>query len=163
VDIADLSAVWVWAEFYQDDLPGLKKGMPVFISSSSYPGEEVKGKISLIDPFMNEASRTGRVRIDVENTAMKLRPDMYVDVTISIDMGESLAVPASGVLPTGKRNIVFVNKEEGKLEPRYIELGRKFGDYYELRSGLSEGDHLVTSANFLIDAEAKLQGALRSW
>jgi Cu(I)/Ag(I) efflux system membrane fusion protein len=163
VDIADLSVVWVWAEFYQDDLPGLKKGMPVVISSSSYPGEELKGTISLIDPFMNEASRTGRVRIDVDNAGMKLRPDMYVDVIVSLDMGESLAVPASGVLPTGRHNVVFIKKEEGKLEPRYIELGRKFGDYYELHSGLEAGDQLVTSANFLIDAEAKIQGALRSW
>ena len=163
VDIADLSAVWVWAEFYQDELPMLKPGLPVSISTSSQPGTELKGKIALINPFINEVSRTGRVRIDVENPGMKLRPDMYVDVTLNMEMGEALAIPASAVLPTGKHNVVFVEKGEGKLEPRFVELGRKFGDAYELRSGVKSGERVVTSANFLIDAEAKVQGALRSW
>ena len=163
VDIADLSVVWVWAEFYQDELPMLKKGLPIVLSTSSYPGEEFKANISVIDPFINEISRTGRVRIDVQNPDLKLRPDMYVDVSLTMDTGEGLAVPVSGVLPTGKHNVVFVKKGEGKLEPRFVEVGRKFGDYYELRSGLKEGEQVVTSANFLIDAEAKVQGALKSW
>jgi Cu(I)/Ag(I) efflux system membrane fusion protein len=163
VDIADLSVVWVWAEFYQDELPMLKKGLPMVISSSSYPGAEFKGTISVVDPFMNEAARTGRVRIDVENPEMRLRPDMYVDVNLTMDMGAGLAVPVSAVLPTGKHNIVFVDKQQGKLEPRFIELGRQYGDYYEVQSGLKEGERVVTSANFLIDAEAKVQGALKSW
>jgi len=163
VDIADLSVVWVWAEFYQDELPMLKKGLPMVMSTSSYPGEEFKGKISVIDPFINDVSRTGRVRIDAENADMKLRPDMYVDVNLTMDMGEGPAVPVSAVLPTGQRNIVFVDKGEGKLEPRFVDLGRKYGDVYEIKSGLKEGERVVTSANFLIDAEAKVQGALRSW
>lgn len=163
VDIADLSVVWVWAQFYQDELPMLKKGLPVSITTSSYPGEKLEGKISVIDPFINDAMRTGRVRIDVENADMKLRPDMYVDVELTMDMGEGVAVPVPAVLPTGKHNIVFVDKGEGKLEPRFIELGRKYGDYYEVKSGLKETERVVTSANFLIDAEAKVQGALKSW
>ncbi len=163
VDIADLSVVWVWAQFYQDELPMLKKGLPVTISSSSYPGEKLAGKISLIDPFINDAMRTGRVRIDVENAELKLRPDMYVDVDLAMDMGEGVAVPVGAVLPTGKHNIIFVDKGGGKLEPRFIEIGRKFGDYYEVKSGLTEKERVVTSANFLIDAEAKVQGALKSF
>ena len=163
VDIADLSVVWVWAQFYQDELPMLKKDLPITITSSSYPGEKFRGKISVVDPFISDATRTGRVRIDVENPDFKLRPDMYVDVELAMDMGEGIAVPFSAVLPTGNHNIVFVDKGEGKLEPRYIELGRKYGDDYEVESGLTEGDRVVTSANFLIDAEAKVQGALKSW
>ena len=163
VDIADLSVVWVWAQFYQDELPMLKKGLPVTITSSSYPGEKLEGKISVIDPFINDAMRTGRVRIDVENAELKLRPEMYVDVELTMDMGEGVAVPVPAVLPTGKHNIVFVDKGEGKLEPRFIELGRKYGDYYEVKSGLKETERVVTSGNFLIDAEAKVQGALKSW
>ena len=108
VDVADLSAVWVWAEFYQDELPMLKKGLPVSISSSSYPGAKFDGEISVIDPFMNETMRTGRVRIDVKNDDFKLHPNMYVDAEVTMDMGESVAVPVSAVLPTGKHNIVFV-------------------------------------------------------
>jgi membrane fusion protein, copper/silver efflux system len=163
VDIADLSVVWVWAQFYQDELPMLKKGLPVTITTSSYLGEKLNGKISVIDPFINDAMRTGRVRIDVENPDLKLRPDMYVDVDLTMDMGEGVAVPVPAVLPTGKHNIVFVDKGEGKLEPRFIELGRKYGDFYEVKSGLKETERVVTSANFLIDAEAKVQGALKSW
>jgi membrane fusion protein, copper/silver efflux system len=163
VDIADLSVVWVWAQFYQDELPMLKKDLPIVITTSSYPGEKFNGKISVVDPFINDATRTGRVRIDVENPDLKLRPDMYVDVELTMDMGEGVAVPFSAVLPTGKHNIVFVDKGEGKLEPRYVELGRKYGDFYEMKSGVKEGERVVTSANFLIDAEAKVQGALKSW
>jgi len=103
------------------------------------------------------------VRIDVENPDLKFRPNMYVDVDLTMDMGEGVAVPVSAVLPTGKHNIVFVDKGEGKLEPRFIELGRKYGDFYEVKSGLNETERVVTSANFLIDAEAKVQGALKSW
>jgi Cu(I)/Ag(I) efflux system membrane fusion protein len=163
VDIADLSVVWVWAQFYQDELPMLKKGLPITITTSSYPGEKFDGKISVVDPFINDSLRTGRVRIDVENADFKLRPDMYVDVELTMDMGEGIAVPFNAVLPTGKHNIVFVDKGGGKLEPRYVELGRKYGDFYEVKSGLSESERVVTSANFLIDAEAKVQGALKSW
>jgi Cu(I)/Ag(I) efflux system membrane fusion protein len=163
VDVADLSVVWVWAEFYQDELPMLKKGLPVAVSSSSYPGEKFEGEISVIDPFMNETMRTGRVRIDVKNYDFKLRPNMYVDAEVTMDMGESIAVPVNAVLPTGKHNIVFVSKGHGRLEPRYVEIGRRYGDFYEANSGLKEGEQVVTSANFLIDAEAKVQGALKSW
>lgn len=163
IDVADLSVVWVWAQFYENEIPLLKKDLPVTISTAAYPGEIFKGKISIIDPFINDASRTARVRIDVENSDFRLRPDMYVNVELKLDMGEGLAVPVSAVLPTGLRNIAFVDKGEGRLEPRYLELGRKYGDVYEIRSGLKEGERVVTSANFLIDAEAKVQGALKSW
>jgi Cu(I)/Ag(I) efflux system membrane fusion protein len=163
VDIADLSVVWVWAQFYQDELPMLKKGQLIAITTSSYPGEKFDGKISVIDPFINDVLRMGRVRIDVENSGLKLRPDMYVDAALTMEMGAGLAVPVPAVLPTGLHNIVFIDKGEGKLEPRYIELGGKYGDFYEVKSGLKEGERVVTSANFLIDAEAKVQGILKSW
>ena len=161
--VTDLSVMWVWAQFYQDEIPMLTTGLPISISTSSYPGETFNGKISLIDPFINDALRTGRVRIDVDNSDFKLRPGMYVDAALTMDMGEGLAVPADAVLPTGEHNIVFVDKGEGKLQPRYVELGRKYGDSYEVKSGISENERVVTSANFLIDAEAKVQGALKSW
>ena len=88
---------------------------------------------------------------------------MYVNVELKLDMGEGLAIPVSAVMPTGQRNLAFVDKGEGKLQPRFAELGHKYGDFYEVRSGLKEGERVVTSANFLIDAEAKVQGALKSW
>src|SRR5262249_25862015 len=111
----------------------------------------------------NDASRTARVRVDVDNPDFKLRPEMYVNVELNLEMGQGLAVPVSAILPTGQRNIAFVDKGGGKLEPRFIELGRKYGDIYEIKSGLAETERVVNSANFLIDAEAKVQGALKSW
>lgn len=163
VNIADLSVVWVWAQFYENELAMLKRGLHVTITTSAFPGETFQGKISVIDPFLDNASHTGRVRIDVDNPGLKLRPEMYVNAELKLDRGEGLAVPVPAVLPTGRRNIVFVGKGEGKLEPRFVELGRKFGDFYEILSGLKENERVVTSANFLIDAEAKVQGALKSW
>jgi Cu(I)/Ag(I) efflux system membrane fusion protein len=163
VDIVDLSVVWVWAQFYQEDLSMLTNGLPVIITTFSYPGEKVDGKISIVDPFINDATRTVRVRIEVNNPGLKLRPDMYVDVELSMDMGEGLAVPVGAVLPTGLHNVAFVDEGDGKLEPRYIELGREYGDFYEVKAGLKENERVVTSANFLIDAEAQVQGALKSW
>ena len=157
------SVFWVWAQFYQDELPMLKTGLPVTITTSSYPGEKFNGKISVIDPFIDEALRTGRVRVDFENPDLKLRPGMYVDAELTMDMGEGVAVPVDAVLPTGLHNIVFIDKGGGKLEPRFVELGGKYGDFYEVKGGLKEGERVVTSANFLIDAEAKVQGALKSW
>jgi Cu(I)/Ag(I) efflux system membrane fusion protein len=163
VDVADLSHVWVWAEFYQEELPLLHSGMTVSISSSSLPGEVFTGQIAVIDPFINEMKRTGRVRIDLENPDFKLRPDMYVDAELAVEHGESLVVPFSAVLPTGTHNIVFVDKGGGKLEPRFVELTGKFGDFYAVSSGLKEGERVVSSANFLIDAESKVQGALKDF
>jgi len=163
VEVADLSTVWVWGEFYQDELPMLRIGQEITVTSSSYPGEEFKGKVTLVDPFIDEMKRTGRVRVDLQNPELKLKPEMYVDLSLEMDMGKSLVVPVSAVMPTGKRNIAFVDKGNGKLEPRLLVLGEKYGDVYAVTSGLKEGERVVASANFLIDAEAKIQGALKSW
>ncbi len=163
VEVANLSVVWVWGEFYQEELPMLRVGQDVTVTSDSYPGEQFSGKLSLVDPFINDVKRTGRVRLDIQNPELKLKPGMYVNVLLEMDMGRSLVVPVSAVMPTGKRNIAFVDKGEGKLEPRFLELGGKFGDVYAVKSGVKEGERVVASANFLIDAESKIQGALKSW
>jgi len=163
VEVADLSVVWVWGEFYQDELPMLQIGQEVTVTSSSYPGEKFRGQITLIDPFIDNAKRTGRVRLDIQNPDLKLKPDMYVDLVLDMDMGRSLVVPVSAIIPTGKRNIAFVDKGEDKLEPRVVELGGKFGDVYAVNSGLKEGERVVASANFLIDAESKIQGAVKDF
>jgi membrane fusion protein, copper/silver efflux system len=163
VEVADLSVVWVWGEFYQDELPMLQIGQEVTVTSSSYPGERFLGQITLIDPFIDNAKRTGRVRLDIQNPNLKLKPDMYVDLVLDMDMGKSLVVPLSAIIPTGRRNIAFVDKGDGKLEPRVLELGGKFGDVYAVKSGLKQGERVVASANFLIDAESKIQGALKDF
>ncbi|MFN2542935.1 MAG: efflux RND transporter periplasmic adaptor subunit [Chthoniobacterales bacterium] len=163
VEVADLSVIWVWAEFYENELPMLKVDQKIDISAKSYPGEKFEGTVSLINPFLDEAKRTAKVRIDIPNPDFKLRPGMYVNAELAMDMGEGLTIPVSAVMPTGARNVVFVDKGEGKLEPRIVDLGSKFGDIYEVKGGVAEGERVVSSANFLIDAESKVQGALKEW
>jgi Cu(I)/Ag(I) efflux system membrane fusion protein len=163
VEVADLSVVWVWAEFYENELSMLNVGQKFMITTKSYPGEKFEGLLSVINPFLDEAKRTAKVRIDTANPDFKLRPGMYVDAELEMDMGQALTVPVSAVMPTGTRSVVFVDKGEGKLEPRIVELGSKYGDIYEVKSGLQENERVVASANFLIDAESKVQGALKGF
>src|SRR5437667_4809155 len=163
VEVADLSVVWVWAEFYENELPMLKIGQKLDITTKTYPGEKFEGTISLINPFLEPAKRTAKVRIDIPNPDFKLRPAMYVNAELAMDMGEGLTIPVSAVMPTGTRNVVFINNGEGKLEPRIVQLGSKYGESYEVQSGLREGEQVVASANFLIDAESKVQQALNEF
>jgi Cu(I)/Ag(I) efflux system membrane fusion protein len=163
VEVADLSLVWMWAEFYENELSMLQAGQKLAITAKSYPGQNFDGTIALIDPFINETKRTAKVRIDIPNADFKLRPGMYVNAELAMDMGEALTVPESAIMPTGERNVVFIDKGGGKLEPRIVQLGAKYGDIYEVQSGLQEGERVVSSANFLIDAESKVQGALKDF
>ena len=163
VEVADLGVVWVWAEFYENELSMLSVGQKFAITAKSYPGEKFEGTLSVINPFLDETKRTAKVRIDINNPDFKLRPGMYVNAELGMDMGEALTIPVSAIMPTGTRSVVFVDKGEGKLEPRIVQLGSKYGDIYEVQSGLQENERVVSSANFLIDAESKVQGALRGF
>jgi len=163
VEVADLSVVWLWAEFYENELSMLQVGQKLTITAKSYPGQNFDGTISLIDPFLDATKRTAKVRIDIPNPDFKLRPGMYVNAELEMDMGAALTIPVSAVMPTGTRSVVFVDKAEGKLEPRIVQLGTKYGDIYEVKSGLEENERVVSSANFLIDAESKVQGALKAF
>jgi len=160
IDIADLSVVWVWAEFYESELSMLQTGQAVTVMTNAYPNHRFEGKVAIINPFLDQVKRTAKVRIDVPNSDFELRPGMYANVELGMDMGEGLVVPASAVMPTGSREIAFVDKGGGRLEPRVVELGEQIGDHYEVKSGLAEGERVIASANFLIDAESKVQGAL---
>jgi len=163
VEVVDLSAVWVWVDFYQNDLPLLSKGLSVSITSETDPSWRAEGTIALIEPFLDAAKRTCRARVDLANPALKLRPEMYVNAELHLDFGSGLAAPVGAVLPAGEHNYVFVDKGAGNLEPRAVELGRLSGGFYAIRRGLTAGERVADSALFLIDAEAKVQGALRSW
>lgn len=160
VDVTDLSTVWLWAEFYESELAGLKSGQNVSVTSKSFPDNAFEGTVAVVNPFVDQTKRTSRVRVDIPNAEFKLRPGMYADVALTLEAGERLAIPLSAVMPTGERNIAFVDKGAGRIEPRDLKLGGQFGDAYAVESGLSEGERVIASANFLIDSEAKVQGAL---
>jgi len=159
--IADLSTVWVYADIYEYELPYVKLGQNAVVKLSSYSGEELHGRITYIFPYLNHETRTVRVRIEFPNPHGKLKPEMYADVEIAVPLGKKLSIPKEAVLNTGKRQIVFVDRGNGLFEARFIELGARSDEWYEVKSGLHEGERVVSYANFLIDSESKIQGVLQ--
>jgi membrane fusion protein, copper/silver efflux system len=162
--VADTSVVWAMVDVAERDLGAIAIGQPVTVRARSFPGREFAGKISVVYPQVNRETRTARVRIELVNTDLALLPDMYVDANIDIGSSQPvLTVPESAVLDTGNRQAVFVEKGQGRFEPREVKLGQRGDGYVEIRQGLTEGDPVVVSANFLIDAESNLKAALKGF
>lgn len=162
--IADISVVWALVDVAERDLGSIAIGRPVTVRARSFPGRTFTGSISVIYPQVNRETRTARVRVELPNSDYALLPDMYVDAEIdTASSAPTLAIPESAVLDTGARQAVLVDKGEGRYEPRAIEIGRRGSGYAEIRNGLKEGEAVVTTANFLIDAESNLKAALKSF
>ena len=160
--IADVSVVWVLADVSEHDLGGIKLGQVVTVRVRGLPGASFTGNVNLIYPQVNRETRTTRVRIELPNPDSVLLPDMYAEVEIAAGAVEPvLAVPDSAVVDSGTRQVVILDKGEGRFEPRAVKLGARGDGYVEIREGLSEGDRVVVAANFLIDAESNLKAALR--
>jgi RND family efflux transporter MFP subunit len=158
--IADLSTIWVLADVFQYEIAQIQLGQSATMELSSFPGETFKGLISYIYPVMDNTSRTLKVRIQFPNPGFKLKPDMWANVTMKIDYGLQLSVPAGAILDSGIEQIVFVALDDGYFEPRKIKVGAQVDDRYIVLSGLKRGEKIVTSGNFLIDSESKLKSAL---
>lgn len=163
--IADLSAVWLIADVFEQDLAQVHVGQSVKIAVDAYPGKDINGKITYIYPMVNPETRTAQVRIELSNPGGMLRPDMYANVQLASGHGEAtvLSVPDSAVIDSGTRQVVLVQKAEGIFEPREIRLGQRSDGYAEVIEGLAEGEQVVVRANFLIDAESNLKAALGSF
>ncbi len=158
--IIDLSSVWVLVDVYEVNLPFVKLGQPAEISLPYQPGKTWRGKVSYVYPTLDERTRTVKVRLEFPNPAGLLKPEMYAGVLLKSSQGKALAVPESAVITTGERNVVFVAKEVGLFEPREVSTGVKVRNYYEIKSGISPGEKVVTGANFLLDSESKLKAAI---
>lgn len=161
--IADLSTVWVFAQVFQDDLGRVRVGEAASLTVDSYPGRTFYGRVDFIYPDVDMTTRTARVRLVFKNPNLTLTPGMFVNVTLQVPLGVHLVIPAGGVLQTGTRQIAFVARRDGYLEPRDVQLGPEAGDQYIVLSGLKDGERIVSSANFLIDSESQLQAALGSF
>ncbi len=159
-DIADLSSVWILADVYESDLSNVSLGMSAETSLPYQAGRSWKGSITYINPLVEPGTRTIKVRIEVPNQDAALKPDMFADVLLRRDLGTALFVPDSAVLHALDRRIVFLDRGDGRLEPREITVGDRVEGGYAVLSGLSDGDRVVTSANFLIDSESSLKAAL---
>jgi Cu(I)/Ag(I) efflux system membrane fusion protein/cobalt-zinc-cadmium efflux system membrane fusion protein len=160
--ISDVSEVWVYADLFEYEVPWVKKGQRAIMTLSYAPGKKFEGEVQYIYPYLEEKTRTVKVRLTFENPDLELKPGMYTNVEIkSAPVSNTIAVPAEAVMFSGERNLVFIALGEGRFAPREVTIGVESGDgYYEILSGLNEGETVVTSAQFLLDSESKLQESI---
>lgn len=154
--IADLSRIWVELEVFESDFPLIRVGQEVTIHSRSYPGEPFQGKVKLIYPFLDAKTRTVKLRVEIPNPDLKLKPEMYVQAKISVPLADALVIPAGAVMETGKRQIVWVESKPGLFLQREVKTGVRSGQEVQILSGLKAGEKVATSGGYLIDSEAQL-------
>jgi len=160
--IADLSHIWVVADVPEQDIGLVSVGQPVKVAFRAYPGRTFEGKVTFILHELEAATRTAKVRIEIGNAEHLIKHEMYADVVIEAGAeGEPrIAVPSSAVIDSGNRQVVIVDRGEGRFDPRPVKLGIAGDGYVEVREGIAAGERVVVSANFLIDAESNLKAAL---
>lgn len=158
--IADLSHIWILADIYEYELSFVKQDQKAAVTLSYDPSRVLTGRVGFIYPTLDPKTRTAKVRFELDNLDATLKPDMYVNVELRVDLGRRLAIPQEAVIESGRKQVVFLHHGGGKLEPRLVKTGVKTGEWSEVLEGLQEGDHVVTSANFLIDSESRLKSVV---
>jgi len=158
--VADLSTVWVMADVFEYEAANIHLDQAAAFTVESLPGRGFRGRVSYILPQVDPATRTLKVRIQLENPGFELKPDMYGEVQFQTGGARRLVVPQSAVLNSGDRQVVFVDRGNGYLEPREVRIGQQMDDRIEILSGLAAGERIVTSGNFLIDSESQLKSAM---
>lgn len=161
-EITDLSHVWIHTFVREPDVANLQTGLTATVTTAAYPNDIFDAAVTFIYPSFDELTRTLQVRLEADNAELKLKPDMWAKVEFEMELGEKLSVPADAVINTGRRNIAFVDKGDGHLEPREVKLGARTDAWFEVKSGLKEGEKVVTRALFLVDSESQLQSAVSS-
>jgi Cu(I)/Ag(I) efflux system membrane fusion protein len=161
--IAALSKVWVEADVYEGDLAHVHVGQSVKVALDYLPGQSYTAKVAYIYPYLDPKARTGRVRVELANQNFELRPGMYASVEIAADPAPSLQVPASAVVYTGPRRLVFLDLGQGRFRPQEVRVGTEADGKYEVLEGLHAGDTVATSGVFLIAAEARITTATKYW
>jgi Cu(I)/Ag(I) efflux system membrane fusion protein len=159
-EITDLAKVWVLADAYEADLPRLKTGTRATFTLPALPNRVFVGRVIFIDPILDAKTRTAKVRLEFANPKGELKPEMFGEVTLQAPAREALRIPADALVDSGTRKVVFVAIGEGKFQPREVTVGVASGDAVEVISGLSEGERVVTRANFLVDSESRLRASL---
>lgn len=159
--IAELSPVWVYADVYQYESSWVREGMEAQVELSYLPGKQFSGRVNHVFPFLEPKTRTVKVRISFPNPDLELKPEMYTNVTIHSPVSEdALVVPVQAIIHSGERNVAVVNLGDGRFQPRDLVLGVEADGLYQVLEGLREGEHIVTSAQFLIDSESNLKAAV---
>ena len=161
--IAALDRVWVEADVYEADLALIEKGQRAVVTLSYLPGKTYEGKVAYVYPYLDPATRTGKVRIELPNTGLELKPNMYATVAFQIELGPRVQIPISSVVYTGPRRLVFVDIGEGRLRPQEVTLGVRNEETVEVVRGLREGQAVVSAGNFLIAAESRIRSSSKFW
>ena len=161
--VADLSTVWVEAAVYEQELPLIRVGQAASVTLDAYPGERFVGRAVYVYPYVEEATRTVKVRLAFANVAGRLKPGMYASVELRAPASRGLTVPADAVLDSGTRQTVFVARGEGNFIPRPVTVGRRIGDLVEITRGLQEGEQVASAAAFFLDSESQLRAGLQSY
>ena len=156
-DIAELSTLWNIAEVYENNLSNVKVGSPVKLHLRAYPGEEFNGRVTFIYPVINTQTRTVKVRSEFASLGGKLKPQMYGETIFNSAGGQGLLVPADAVIIAGKRTVVWAKAGDGMFEARSVQIGNRFGDKYQILSGIKEGAEIAATGGFLIDSESQLK------
>jgi len=159
--IADIARVWVYVDVYEYELPWIRLGQEAEMTLAAYPGKTFTGRIAFIYPYLEQKSRTNKVRLEFDNPRFDLKPNMYANVRLkSVVSKQTVAVPTEAVILSGERSIVLLSRGGGKFTPRSVTLGAEADGYYEIIEGLTGGETVVTSAHFLIDSESRLKEAI---
>lgn len=158
--IADLSHIWIVGDIYENEMPLIAIGQTANISLSYAPDVSLQARIGFIYPTVDPQTRTAKVRFELDNPGERLKPGMYTNLELKVPLGMRLAVPKDAVLESGERKIIFIHLGGGRLEWRNAKIGQRSGDWVEVLEGIREGEHVVTSANFLIDSESQLKSAV---
>jgi len=161
--IADLSTVWVEADVYENELPLIRVGDRATVTLDAYPGEQFTGRVIYIYPYVDESTRTNKVRYEFANARGRLKPGMFANVEIATPISPAVVVPLNALLDSGKEQIVFVSQGDGYFEPRKVRAGRRLGDQVEIRQGIKDGEMVATGAAFFLDSESQLKAAVQGY
>ncbi len=159
--IVDLSRVWVLGELYETDLPLVRTGQAAEIELPySGGGRRIRGRVDFIYPFLDPKSRTVQVRMEFPNPNLSLKPEMFTNITMSASIGRQVLIPQDALMDTGAEQYVFIDKGNGYVEPRKVKASTEAGEKVGIQEGLKPGERVVTGANFVVDSESRLKGAL---
>ena len=161
--IADLSVVWVEAAIYEAELPLMRVGSRATVTLDAYPDQRFTGRVVYIYPYVDETTRTNKVRYEFVNPRGRLKPGMYANVELSMPSAIAVLVPTNAVLDSGKEQVVFVAKGDGHFEPRRVTIGRRSGDQIQIVQGVKEGEEVATGATFFLDSESQLRASLQGY
>jgi RND family efflux transporter MFP subunit len=161
--VSDISAVWVEADVYESELAAVRVGDAATVTVAAYPGEPFTGRVIYIYPYLDDKTRSNKVRVQLANRGGRLKPGMYANVELKSRGRPGLVVPTNAVLDSGAEQVVFIAQGDGRYQPQKVKIGRRLGDSTEILDGLKEGEQVATGATFFLDSESQLRASLQGY